>query len=142
MILMAVGARAQEVNAPPPAKRPPQPVDQIIYKGVVGNILDSVPLDPERRVELQRANAVVANTLSARTLAILLGLTTPVFMIGGLVWGVFAASRIKPAVQAQAASGAGVCRDEWPASVEAAVSGSVAETPVTHARDDIARIQY
>ena len=127
MILVAVGVRAQEPNAPPAVKRQAHSVDQVIYRGVVGNVLETVPLDPERRIELQRANAVVSNTLSGRTLAILLGLTTPVFIIGGLAWGVFAASRIRPAEQMQAASGAGICRDESPASVEVAESEPAAE---------------
>lgn len=108
MILMAIGARAQDIDAPAPARRQTQPVDQLIYRGVVGNVLESVPLDPDRRVELQRANAVVTNTLSGRTLAVLMGVATPVLMIGGLAWGVFAASRIKPTKPAPVAAPAPV----------------------------------
>ena len=77
------------------ASASPQRVDQVIYKGVVGNLLEAVPLDPVKRVELQRTNAVISNPLSARSIALLLGITNPVVMIGGLVWGLWAASRIE-----------------------------------------------
>ena len=83
---------------PAPASPPASPalaLDQVIYKGVVGNLLEVVPLEPEQRVQLQRTNAVVSNVASARTLAILLGVANPVLMIGGLVWGLWAASQIK-----------------------------------------------
>ena len=72
----------------------PRP-DQTIYKGVVGNLLEALPLDPKKLVEMQRANAVVSNPLSARSLALLLGVANPIVMLGGLVWGLFAASRIE-----------------------------------------------
>ena len=78
-----------------------QRADQILYKGVVGNLLEAVPMDPEQRVGLQRGNAVVSAPLSARSLALLLGITNPVALIGGLVWGIWSASRIeKPAAKA------------------------------------------
>src|SRR5687768_9813731 len=73
------------------AQRP----DQILYKGLVGNLLEAVPMDAEKRVELQRGNAVVSAPLSARSLALLLGITNPVVLIGGLVWGIWSASRIE-----------------------------------------------
>lgn len=75
--------------------------DQVLYKGVVGNLLETVPLDPDRRVELQRTNAVISNPLTGRSLAVLLGVASPVLMIAGLVWGIWAASQIsKVAVEA------------------------------------------
>jgi hypothetical protein len=79
------------------AQRP----DQILYKGVVGNLLEAVPMDPEQRVGLQRGNAVVSAPLSARSLALLLGITNPIVLIGGLAWGIWSASRIeRPAAKA------------------------------------------
>ena len=71
-------------------------LDQIVYKGLVGNALDGVPMDPAKRVSLQRTNAIISNTLSGRSLAVLAGLSNPALLIGGLVWGVWAASNIKP----------------------------------------------
>lgn len=70
--------------------------DQALYKGVVGTLLEAVPMDADARVELQRTNAVVSAPFSARSLALLLGITNPVVMIGGLVWGIWAASQIEP----------------------------------------------
>lgn len=72
--------------------------DQVIYKGVVGNLLESVPLDPVRRVELQRTNAVISNPLTGRSLAVILGVASPLLMIGGLLWGIWAATQIETAV--------------------------------------------
>ena len=54
-----------------------------------------MPIDPEKRVQLQRGNAVVSNVASARSLAVLLGVANPVMMVGGLVWGLWSASQIK-----------------------------------------------
>jgi len=73
---------------------PSQPAAQVIYKGLIGNVLDAVPMDPVKRAELQRANAVVSNTFSGRSLAVLIGLSNPILMIGGLVWGFWSASNI------------------------------------------------
>jgi hypothetical protein len=82
--------------------RPASPrADQILYKGVVGNLLEAVPLDPEQRVELQRTNAVVSNPLSARSVALLLGIANPVVMLGGLLWGIWAASQIESAPESK-----------------------------------------
>ena len=77
---------------------PSQPAAQVIYKGLIGNVLDTVPMDPVKRAELQRANAVVSNTFSGRSLAVLIGLSNPILMIGGLVWGLWSASNIQPVV--------------------------------------------
>jgi hypothetical protein len=75
-----------------------QGLDQLVYKGLVGNVLDAIPMDPIGRVQLQRTNAVVSNTLFGRSLAVLAGLSNPVLLLGGFVWGMWAASNIKPAV--------------------------------------------
>jgi hypothetical protein len=67
-------------------------------------VLDTLPMDPARRVDLQRANAVVSNTVSGRSLATLIGMSNPIFIIGGLVWGLWSASNIQPvAVQTKVA---------------------------------------
>jgi hypothetical protein len=73
--------------------------DQVIYKGVVGNLLDAVPMDPEERVKLQRGHAVVSAPFSARSIALLLGVANPAVMIGGLIWGIWAAAHIEAAPQ-------------------------------------------
>jgi hypothetical protein len=68
-----------------------------IYKGVVGNLLEGVPMDPERRIELQRASAAISAPFTGRTLGLLLGVTNPaMFIAGGVVWGLWAASQISP----------------------------------------------
>ena len=82
-------------------------LDQIVYKGLVGNVLDEIPMDPSKRVRLQRTNAIVSNTWSGHTLSTLAGLSNPILLIGGLVWGVWAASNIKPEDEVKTASGPG-----------------------------------
>ena len=84
-------ARARAVPLASPAG-----FDQIVYKGLVGNVLDAVPMDASDRLDLQRANAVVGNTLLGRSLAILAGLSNPVLLLGGFVWGMWAAANIAP----------------------------------------------
>ena len=79
-----------------PGEQPTVPaIDQVIYKGVVGNILEAMPIDPEQRVNLQRGNAVVNNTFTGRTLAVLLGIASSPLMIVGLIWGIWSAANIK-----------------------------------------------
>lgn len=85
----AVSARAEEL----PATAAPA-VPDAIYKGVVGNALELLPLEDEVKVHLQRTNAVVSGPLAARSLAALVGLTNPVLMIPGLVWGIWSALHI------------------------------------------------
>ncbi len=80
-------------------------LDQIVYKGLLGNVLDGIPMDPSKRVSLQRTNAIVSNTWSGHTLSTLAGLSNPILLIGGLVWGVWAASNIKPEDEIKMASG-------------------------------------
>ena len=99
LLLLAFAAAASAKDNPDSgavARNSSQSLDQAIYKGLVGNVLDAIPMDPEKRVDLQRTNAVVSNTLSGRSLAALAGLSNPILLIGGFVWGVWAASNIKP----------------------------------------------
>jgi hypothetical protein len=75
----------------------PAGFDQAIYKGLVGNVLDAVPMDRLKRLDLQRTNAIVGNTLLGRSLTVLAGLSNPLLLLGGFAWGVWAASNIKAA---------------------------------------------
>ena len=84
-----------EDDAVPAERAVPQKAEQALYKGVVGNLLEAVPMDADKRVELQRVNAVVSNPFSVRSLALLVGISNPVVMIGGLLWGFWAASQIE-----------------------------------------------
>ena len=70
-------------------------LDQVIYKGVAGNFLETLPMEAEDRVALQRANAVVSSPLTGRSIAVLLGLSGPVFIIGGIIWGLWSAAHIE-----------------------------------------------
>lgn len=99
-----------EENAQSPQERLlSQRTDQAIYKGVVGNLLEAVPMDPDQRVGLQRANAIVGSPFSVRSIALLVGISNPIVMIGGLIWGFWAASQIeKPAAPAPVAARAEV----------------------------------
>ena len=111
--------KARDEALSPEPSAPVQRPDQILYKGVVGNLLEAVPMDPEKRVELQRGNALVSAPFSARSLALLLGITNPVVLIGGLAWGIWAASRIEsPAAHARAPEDAARARVD--VAVEAA----------------------
>src|SRR5262245_24059438 len=109
-LLLAVVGRADETPKLPPA------VVDAAYKGVVGKALDNVPMDPERRVTLQRTNAVVGNTLAGRSVSAWLGLTNPLLMAAGLAWGLFAASKIKPSAKPDAKPDPGPA--EPPARIE------------------------
>ncbi len=86
-LLTACAVCAQEA-APPP-------VPDVVYKGLVGKALDAVPMDPEKRVVLQRTNAVVSNTLTARSLAVWAGYANPMLLVAGVAWGIYAALNIK-----------------------------------------------
>jgi hypothetical protein len=88
---------AEHAEAAPAERAPPSSVDQVIYKGLVGNLLEAVPLDPEQRVQLQRGNAIINNAFTGRSLAMLLGIASPPLMIAGLIWGIWSAFNIKPA---------------------------------------------
>jgi hypothetical protein len=95
---LATPAAAQDyASAPAVTVAPVQGFDQVVYKGLVGNVLDAIPMDASDRLGLQRTNAVVSNTLFGRSLTVIAGLSNPVLLVGGLVWGIWAASNIKPA---------------------------------------------
>ena len=94
LVLIVTQARADELE-PTLIPSPAKPIDQLIYKGVAGNLLESLDMDAEERVTLQRANAVISSPLSARSLGLLLGISNPVFLVGGLVWGLWAAANIE-----------------------------------------------
>ena len=89
-------ASAQEDSAPRAAGAAPQGFDQVVYKGLIGNVLDAIPMEPLDRLQLQRTNAVVSSTLLGRSLTVLTSLSNPVLLLGGLVWGMWSASNIKP----------------------------------------------
>jgi hypothetical protein len=101
--------------------------EQVIYKGVVGNLLETVPIDPDSRVQLQKGNAVVSNAMAGRSLAILLGVANPIFLVAGLAWGVWAASRIKPAAPAVEAPAIQEAKADVPAASEPAIQEAKAD---------------
>ena len=69
-------------------------ISDIIYKGVVGKMLDSAPLENSTRTTLQQANSVVGNSFAGRTLATLTGVGGPILTVAGLLWGLFSAQKI------------------------------------------------
>lgn len=94
LLLQSAGAGAQ-TRTEPPANEPQAPNAQVLYKGVVGNLLEAMPLEPENRVQLQRLNAVVSNPLSAHSLAVALGIASPPLVLVGLIWGFWSAKQIQ-----------------------------------------------
>lgn len=88
-LLFAVAARAED------APQLPLAVSDMVYKGLVGKALDAVPMDPEERAALQRTSAVVSGTFTGRSVAVWAGLANPIFLVVGLVWGLFSASNIR-----------------------------------------------
>jgi hypothetical protein len=141
LLLLAFAAAASGKDNPDSgsvARNSSQGFDQAVYKGLVGNVLDAIPMDPEKRIDLQRTNAVVSNTLSGRSLAVLAGLSNPILLIGGFVWGVWAASNIKPeatgvkhAVDAGGAEGSAATEQSQIALLDrsSAATGAPAEAP-------------
>jgi len=98
LLALPVCVWAQDAATDPAASFEPVPeIDQRIYKGLVGNVLDSLPMDPVDRVHLQRTNAVISNAFTGRSLAVLAG-GGPLLVLGGLLWGIWSASQINPAV--------------------------------------------
>ena len=69
----------------------------IVYKGVVGKVLDAMPLEPSTRTALQQANAVVGSAVAARALGALTGFGGPLLTVAGLIWGIFSARQIDAA---------------------------------------------
>lgn len=85
-------------NAPDKAAAPPRGLPEILSKGVVGTVLDAVPIDPGTRTALQRANTIVSSAMTGRSLAAMTGFGGPILTIAGLLWGIFS-SRQSEAVQ-------------------------------------------
>jgi hypothetical protein len=98
VLLHVTTATAQTPSAKtdPSAETRARPTAEILAKGVIGSLLDSVPLAAEDRAQLQRLNAVVGSPFTARTLALTLGIASPPLMIVGLIWGAWSATQIKP----------------------------------------------
>jgi hypothetical protein len=96
ILLHAVTASAQEPSTDPASNTPSPPAAQVVYKGVVGNLLESMPLESADRVRLQRASALLSNPLSFRSIAVALGLASPPLMLAGLIWGLWSAAKIEP----------------------------------------------
>ena len=97
-LALASPASAQDFSGAPAAPLVlPAGFDQVVYKGLLGNVLDGVPMDPSDRLSLQRTNAVVSSTFLGRSLAVLAGLSDPVLLLGGFAWGVWAATNIRAA---------------------------------------------
>lgn len=88
-LLLAIEAHAQE------AQPPPHDMPDVIYKGIVGKALDALPIDAEKRVVLQRANAVVSGPLAGRSIAVWIGMANPLLLIAGAFWGIYSALNIK-----------------------------------------------
>jgi hypothetical protein len=98
-LALMLGATQAAAASPPDAASAATsqgPNAQTLYKGVVGTLLDAVPLEPAERVTLQRANAVLSSPLTARSVAVALGLANPPLMLLGAVWGLWSASKIQP----------------------------------------------
>ena len=99
-LILALASPASSAQEDP-ASRPEPGVfsggfDQAVYKGLVGNVLDALPMDPAERLGLQRTNAVVSSTLFGRSLTLLAGLSNPLLLLGGFAWGVWSAANINP----------------------------------------------
>ncbi len=96
LLALAASATAQDGSGSPADPGVfPLGFDQVVYKGLVGNVLDAVPMDPSDRLGLQRTNALVSNTLLGRSLSVLAGLSNPVLLLGGFAWGLWSASNIR-----------------------------------------------
>jgi LysM repeat protein len=89
-----------EQNAALAPEKPAEPASKlpdIMYKGVVGKVLDAMPLEPATRTALQQTNSVVSGTLTVRSLGVLAGFGGPLLTIAGLIWGIFSSRQIDPA---------------------------------------------
>lgn len=87
-LLLAIEVHAQD--APPPRDMP-----DVIYKGLVGKALDALPIDAEKRVVLQRTNAVISGPLAGRSISVWAGIANPLLLIAGAIWGIYSALNIK-----------------------------------------------
>lgn len=99
LLVFASAGRAHaqdEQLALEPSAVSPQQFAQLAYRGLIGNVLEAVPMDTEVRVNLQRTSAVVSSTLFGRSLAAVAGMSNPFLLLGGLFWGVWSAVNINP----------------------------------------------
>ncbi|MCE9642029.1 MAG: LysM peptidoglycan-binding domain-containing protein [Betaproteobacteria bacterium] len=97
-----------EQNASLAPEKPAEPASalpDILYKGVVGKVLDALPLEPATRTTLQKANTVVSGTLTVRSLGALAGFGGPLLTVAGLIWGIFSSRQIDPAAAGVKATG-------------------------------------
>lgn len=80
------------------APQSPVAIRDVVYKGVVGKVLDAVPMNAEERVALQKTGAVVSGTLTGRSISVWAGLSlsNPILLIAGLAWGIYSATHIEP----------------------------------------------
>jgi hypothetical protein len=83
--------------APEKPAEPASALPDILYKGVVGKVLDAMPIEPGTRTALQKANTVVSGTLTVRSLGALAGFGGPLLTVAGLIWGIFSSRQIDPA---------------------------------------------
>jgi hypothetical protein len=97
VMLAVAGAASAQSGVPNPTPVQAPQGAQAIYKGVVGNLLEAVPLEAEDRVQLQRASVLISSPISARSLALALGVASGPLMVAGIVWGLWSATRIAPA---------------------------------------------
>jgi hypothetical protein len=104
------------------APQSPAAIGDVVYKGVVGKVLDAVPMDAEGRVALQKTSAVVSGTLTGRSISIWAGLSlsNPILLIAGLAWGIYSATHIEPAQPQAKPDAAPALPDAPPGIIETA----------------------
>jgi len=96
-----------EQNAATVPDKPAEParaLPDIVYKGIAGKVLDALPIEPETRANLQRANTIVSSAFTARSLGALTGLGGPLLTVAGVLWGVFSSRQIEAAPAGEAKS--------------------------------------
>jgi hypothetical protein len=97
LVLNSTMASAQSrTDEAPPETASSSSAGQVLYKGLVGNLLEAVPLETQDRVQLQRLSSMLSSPLSARSLAVALGIASPPLMVVGLIWGLWSANQINP----------------------------------------------
>jgi len=86
-----------EQNPASPASRghPTVSISDIIYKGVVGKMLDSASLENSTQTTVQPANSVAGNSFAGRALATLTGVGGPILTVARLLKGLFSAQKIR-----------------------------------------------
>jgi len=109
------------VLAPEKPAEPASKLPDIMYKGVVGKVLDAMPLEPATRTALQQTNSVVSGTLTVRSLGALAGFGGPLLTIAGLIWGIFSSRQIDPAAAGESKVAAGTTPADAPKPADDAV---------------------